>query len=177
MAKLPPEDIKLFQAAVKGVKRLRTDKMHFPKRQAVKRGKVKLVAVPQEEFQFSDHLREVVTADAKLFFARSGVQEKVLRSLRLGKIAQMSELDLHGVTVIEARTLLSHFLNDCVEQNLRCVRIVHGRGKLTLTPPPLKNQINNWLRQYPAVLAFCSAIPREGGVGAVYVLLKRRKSE
>ena len=38
----------------------------------------------------------------------------------------------------------------------------------------LKNALNSWLRQIPAVLAFCSAKPQHGGTGAVYVLLSRK---
>jgi len=34
-------------------------------------------------------------------------------------------------------------------------------------------QVNSWLRQMDAVLAFCSARPNDGGTGAVYVLLKK----
>lgn len=39
--------------------------------------------------------------------------------------------------------------------------------------PVLKGKVNVWLRQKGEVMAFCTAIPRDGGTGAVYVLLRR----
>ena len=41
----------------------------------------------------------------------------------------------------------------------------------------LKQKVNYWLRLRDEVLAFCSATRRDGGSGAVYVLLRNpRKS-
>jgi len=37
----------------------------------------------------------------------------------------------------------------------------------------IKNKVNSWLRQHQDVLAFHSAMPKDGGNGAVYVLLKK----
>lgn len=172
-----PEDIAFFRAQMRGVKRVKTDKVLLkPQRPSSRRVKTRSLETA-EEFPFSDHLRETINTDDKLFFSQGGLQEKVLKTLRLGKIPQTQILDLHGATVAQARTLLSDFLNMCLQNDHRCVRIIHGKGKLSLTPPLLKNQVNNWLQQYPDVLAFCSAMPRDGGTGATYVLLRRKKAE
>ena len=83
------------------------------------------------------------------------------------------ELDLHGMTVAEARPMLAEFIADSRQQRLRCVRIIHGKGfRSASAQPVLKGLVNNWLRQHDGVLAFCSARPADGGTGAVYVLLK-----
>ncbi|HET8706021.1 MAG TPA: Smr/MutS family protein, partial [Pseudomonadales bacterium] len=42
--------------------------------------------------------------------------------------------------------------------------------------PILKSSVNHWLRQLPQVLAFCSAQPKDGGLGAVYVLVKLQRN-
>lgn len=173
MPKLSPEEIALFRASVKGVKPLKTDKVQLKQKSTIKR-RIRRDSAQLEEFPFSDFLRDTVETDTKLSFARAGIQEKVLRSLRQGKMRQTEILDLHGATVAEARVALSQFLTDCLEHGARCVGIIHGKGKLELTPPLLKNHVNNWLRQHPAVLAFSSAQPRDGGTGAVYVLLRRQ---
>jgi DNA-nicking Smr family endonuclease len=56
---------------------------------------------------------------------------------------------------------------------VRCARIIHGKGSSTSgRPPVLKQKVNYWLRLYDQVLAFCSATRRDGGTGAVYVLLR-----
>lgn len=175
------DDINFFRAQMRNVKPL--DKSHTTKintKQPAPPLKKKSIAFDDNEsshFEFSDYIQETVTADTKLYFAQSGVQAKTLLELRQGKIRQTQILDLHGSTINEARDLLSKFLEHCIQNHQRCVRIIHGRGKLTATPPVLKNHVNSWLQQYPDILAFCSAIPRDGGTGAVYVLLKRKTKE
>jgi DNA-nicking Smr family endonuclease len=53
------------------------------------------------------------------------------------------------------------------------VRIVHGKGNGSPQRlPVLKVKVSHWLQQWDSVLAFCTAHPRNGGTGAVYVLLK-----
>jgi len=108
-----------------------------------------------------------------LTYLRPGIQQSVLRKLRRGQYSIGGSLDLHGMTVDEARAAISVFL---AEQRLgprRCVRIVHGKGNRSAhRGPVLKRMVNRWLPQRDDVLAFCSALPHDGGTGAVYVLLK-----
>jgi DNA-nicking Smr family endonuclease len=118
---------------------------------------------------------ELETGD-ELLYARPGIQHSVMRRLRTGKYAIESELDLHGLTVPEAREALSGFLRNAQAHGWRCVRIVHGKGLSSAGHiPVLKRKINTWLPQRSDVLAFCSAPRTDGGTGAVYVLLKRRQ--
>jgi len=71
---------------------------------------------------------------------------------------------------------LSRFLEENSTKHIYCVQIIHGKGLSNQTQPPLlKNQVNRWLRCHPAVLAFCSAQPKDGGTGALYVLLKQHQ--
>ncbi len=112
-------------------------------------------------------------ADDTLFFSRPGVQSNQLRKLRQGKFPIHAELDLHGVTQEIARQQLTQFLAESLANHYRVVRIIHGRGHGSANAMPvLKNLVNNELPSYPTVLAFCSAQPSDGGLGAVYVLLK-----
>lgn len=116
-----------------------------------------------------------VDAGEELLFVRPGIQHKSFRKLRLGHFSTESELDLHGMSVEMARITLARYLLECQERERRCIRIIHGKGlgSATHRGPVLKNMVNKWLRQRKEVLAFCSALPRDGGTGAVYVLLKR----
>jgi DNA-nicking Smr family endonuclease len=83
-------------------------------------------------------------------------------------------LDLHGLRVAEARQALQQLLLHAQLQGDKVVRVIHGKGKGSGTQQAvLKQQVNHWLQQDPMVLAFCSAQPKDGGSGAVYVLLKR----
>ena len=57
----------------------------------------------------------------------------------------------------------------------RHVRIIHGKGHHTPTGVSiLKKMVAQSLTQLPFVLAFCSAQPKDGGAGAVYVFLKKQ---
>lgn len=110
----------------------------------------------------------------ELLFARPGLQHTVLRKLRRGHYSVGGELDLHGLTSAEARVALVEFLADCHSRGVRCVRIIHGKGKGSFNREPvLKGKVAHWLRQRDDVLAYASARPVDGGTGAVYVLLRR----
>jgi DNA-nicking Smr family endonuclease len=110
----------------------------------------------------------------ELVFRRPHVPIKVLKDLKRGKYAIQDELDLHGLTANEARIMLRGFMTDVLLEGHRCVRIVHGKG-LRSGPagPVLKVKLNKWLPQWDQVLAFTTAPARDGGTGAVYVLLAR----
>ncbi|NOX76608.1 MAG: DNA mismatch repair protein MutS [Gammaproteobacteria bacterium] len=117
-----------------------------------------------------------VAPEENLFFAHSGPQRRLLRQLKRGEIRPEASLDLHGQTLAEAGTLLAHFLEEAQNAGLRCLCVVHGKGHRSAAGRPvLKTQVNQWLRDTSAVLAFCSAQPKDGGMGAVYVLLKRNQ--
>ena len=109
----------------------------------------------------------------ELSFARSGVGAQVLKKLRRAHWVIQDELDLHGLTVEEARERVASFLNQCLRCGLRCVRIVHGKGLRSKNREPvLKRKVAGWLMQREEVLAYCQARPADGGGGAVVVLLK-----
>ena len=108
-----------------------------------------------------------------LSFSRSGLQHKVLKRLRQGKQAIEHVLDLHGLTVEQARLELIAFLTECEALGLRHVIIVHGKGYRSKGKPVIKPMVNRWLKEAKNVLAFHSAQPKDGGSGSVYVLLKK----
>lgn len=110
-----------------------------------------------------------------LSFSRSGLQHKVLKQLRQGKNPIEHTLDLHGLTVDQARSTLSAFLGECESADVRYVMIVHGKGYRSKYKPVIKPMLNRWLRNVENVLAFHSAQPADGGTGAVYVLLRKKK--
>ncbi len=108
-----------------------------------------------------------------LSFSRSGLQHNVLKKLRQGKHPIEHILDLHGLTVIEARNALLEFLGECEALGIRHGIIIHGKGFRSKDKPVIKPMVNRWLRSTDNVLAFHSAQPKDGGSGAVYVLLRK----
>ena len=107
-----------------------------------------------------------------------GLDRKLVRRLRDGDFAYQDHLDLHGMTAEEARAALDRFLSGAHRKGQRCVLIVHGRGRNSKDRiPVLKNRVTTWLTRgvwARLVLAFSSARACDGGVGALYVLLRRR---
>ena len=102
-----------------------------------------------------------------------GIQEGVYRKLRLGRYRIEASLDLHRMTVAEAREALWRFLGDCIGLGMRCVLVSHGRGDRSATPGRLKSYTRCWLEASDDVLAFHSAQRQHGGYGSVYVLLRK----
>jgi DNA-nicking Smr family endonuclease len=99
-----------------------------------------------------------------------------LQDLRAGRFSIQAWLDLHGMNQQEARYALDEFLMAAVRANLKCVRVVHGRGRHSHKQQPiLKDSIQRWLnsrRLSRHVIAYTSARLCDGGGGAVYVLLR-----
>lgn len=116
---------------------------------------------------------ETMESGDTLIYRGPGLQDGVWRRLRRGAYRIGAELDLHGLNRDRARLAVQAFLADCLDRNLRCVRIIHGKGLGSPnTGPVIKALLDSWLRRRRDVLAFCSAKPQDGGTGAVYVLLK-----
>ena len=119
--------------------------------------------------------RAGVDTGEELLFRAPGISERVLRRLRRGSFSVQDELDLHGMSVVQARAALKDFIAECAAEQRGCVRVVHGKGLGSgHRGPVLKGHVNRWLRQWRDVLAFATAKPKDGGSGAVYVLLRRR---
>ena len=109
----------------------------------------------------------------ELLFLRDGLSPQTLKKLRRGHWVIQDHLDLHGLTVPEARVLTAAFLAQCVREGVRCVRIVHGKGLGSPNREPvLKKKVAGWLAQRDEVLAYCQAPQADGGGGAVLVLLR-----
>ena len=109
-----------------------------------------------------------------VMFARAGIQKKVIQELKRGDLAIESVLDLHGLRSHEATDALEEFFADAQLHRYRCVQVIHGKGNRSENRQGvLKPLTIAWLREARPVLAFASCQPRDGGSGAVYVLISR----
>jgi DNA-nicking Smr family endonuclease len=110
--------------------------------------------------------------------ARDSARGK-LRELKRAAFRAGEALDLHGMTGDEAQDALRDFFDRCRGPRERAVLVVHGKG--THSPGGrgvLRDEIAGWLASSPLadhVLCFATAQPRDGGTGAVYVLLASRR--
>jgi len=108
-----------------------------------------------------------------------GLDIKTFQQLKAGALSVGAHIDLHGMTSDQARDNLLFFIRESYLQNLRCVLVVTGRG--INSPgglPILRRETEDWLTRDPlkrVILAFCTAQPKDGGAGALYVLLRKQK--
>lgn len=120
---------------------------------------------------------QIADTGDEISFRRDGVQDRVLRKLRRGDYRVEAECDLHGLRVDEAKAALREFLAEALGARLRCVRVIHGKGKGSGPKGPvIKTAVNMVLRKTGPVLAFTSARRVDGGTGAINVLLAGDRS-
>ena len=174
---LPDDDDQLFREAMAGARPLKpADRLEPYRKKPPAKARFardderavigEILASPSDEI-------EAGSGDA-LGFKREGIGGRVYRKLARGRYSVQGEIDLHGMTVPEARDELHLFIESALKRGLTCVRVVHGKGRGSgLGGPVLKRKVDGWLRQWDAVLAYVSARQADGGTGAVYVLLKR----
>lgn len=110
-----------------------------------------------------------VGSQANLSYRIATLQHKVFEDLKAGNLRWFEAVDLHGCTVEEARLAVLQIIQMAKDENQNVIKIVHGKGPDAI----LKTYVNGWLRQHRDVLAFVSAPEKQGGTGAVLVLLKR----
>jgi len=77
-------------------------------------------------------------------------------------------LDLHTFNPREISDLLNDYFNLCVESNIYCIRLIHGKGKGIL-----RSRIREIVKRHPLVQSYKPAPPEAGGWGALLVNLKK----
>lgn len=173
------KDNKLFRELMKEVKPLKKDNKATINRAKPEAKPINLIQdqIDVVHDMLSDHYQDdPILLTGALEYYQSGIQKKTFKKLKQGKFTVEDIVDLHGLTIDKARDLINNFINHALQQQLKCVQIIHGKGyKSHEKGPVLKPLVNSWLRQKNDVLAFCSTLQREGGTGAVYVLLKTIK--
>lgn len=175
-SKISQADINTFLEAVKGVKPLLHDKTRI-----ISTPTSRKKASPKSYQKEALGLKELenvlnVSGDESVSYKQPGVANKTLRKLRKGQYNIEACLDLHGLTIDEAKDAVDRFLQECLHECIHVALIIHGKG-LHSQMPILKNKLNHWLRSTNVVLAFCSATSAHGRGGACYVLLRRVRKE
>ena len=101
---------------------------------------------------------------------------RTMERLRRGRVRPEARLDMHGMTQDEAHRAVASFIVDSRSAGRRCVILITGRGRAKLGGGILREQTPRWLNQQPTrgnILGFAEAQPKDGGAGALYVLLKK----
>ena len=106
-----------------------------------------------------------------------GLDRRSAERMKKGEMVIDATLDLHGMTQDAAHGALSAFVGRAYESGRRCLLVITGKGKQG--PGILRAQVPRWLNQSPLrerILGFSQARPQHGGDGALYVLVKRRRT-
>jgi DNA-nicking Smr family endonuclease len=119
----------------------------------------------------------------------AGVDKRQAERLKRGRTAIDARIDLHGMTQAEAHRRLIAFVDRGAATGWRCVLVITGKGLTPKGPKAemagrgsgvLREAVPRWLNEpplRPRVIAFTYAQPKDGGHGALYVLLKRPRAE
>lgn len=98
----------------------------------------------------------------------------ITRLLHEGRFSVRDCLDLHGLSVEESEEEVEAFFREALKKRYQCVKIIHGRGLRSPRGPVLKEtlikRLSGKYRKY--VVAFVTARQCDGGLGALYILLK-----
>ena len=169
------KDRDLFRNSVGAVDRIKHDPQHLPDRKSYTLNRPPPPGIKSDPGNPSvnrEYTDPVGMGDA-LNFCRPGIQHRILSRLKKGQYPIEDELNLHGLRGAEAEKRLLAFLDYCQQEAIQCIRIIHGKGRGSRDQKPvIKNMLNSKLRNRRDVLAFTSAPVRDGGTGAIYVLLK-----
>jgi len=169
-----PEDKTLFEKAMIGVKPLKrgTKVTHKKEKPPATRQKTAAKKVEHNHMLTAPREHHLVYAEDTLSYGKDRVQAKQFKNLKQGKLIIEATLDLHHHTISQAESKLPEFIQHAYLEQKRVVLIIHGKGGYQSAPSKMKSHVYHWLQLLPEVLAFHSACPKDGGQGAVYVLLK-----
>jgi DNA-nicking Smr family endonuclease len=178
----PDEDQTIFEAAMAGVVRL-------PQNICAEQPSFELqvdATANDTESEILLQLEELVktgkgfvVADTAEYIEGTGYQvnRAVAERLHRGEFSIQGHIDLHGLSVENAREAFENFLKKSIANGKRMVLVIHGRGLSSPAEPILKTNVFKWLTTGPWrkwVMAFASARLCDGGAGATYVLLRKR---
>ena len=109
----------------------------------------------------------------------AGVDKSTATRLKKGRQPIEARLDLHGMTQAEAHPALDTFIAAACRAGKRNVLVITGKGtKMDGTVGVLRQAVPRWLNlppNRPRILTFTHATAKDGGEGALYILLKRQR--
>lgn len=168
-----------FEEQMRGVQPLKTVQPRHAVRpkpkldQTIKRTSAQGTVQQRHLDDLSDFEVELLGPDDFVEWKLDGVQPKVFRAFQDGKYTIKRSLDLHKVDIRRARELIGSLIEQCIDRDYRCVRILHGRGRKGNPPAQLKSHVVHWLTHHRDVIAFTTAPRHLGGTGAVLVKIRK----
>jgi len=169
---LSDDEINLFRQAMGNVKPLKNKpRINFKEPSPTIRPKQKVQHALSEAIHIENKFK-LVGSEEIISFSKNGISKKMLLDLKNARDRYEAVLDLHGLYPNDAAMHLTKFISKQYLKGSKIILIIHGKSGKDHSPPVIKNLVNSYLRQITEVLAFHSAKSKDGGNGAVYVLLK-----
>lgn len=180
-----PADEDLFRAEMADVMPLNGHNKHHQKKMPDATA-WKIPELPDEDIEVLRNLSDLISGKAEFDLTYTdeyvegltrGLPPALMDQLRAGHIPIQDHLDLHGYTLTQAEAAVTRFILDSVALGRSCILLIHGRGLGSQDGVPvLKRYLETFLlrgtpRKY--ILAFTTARPIDGGLGASYILLRR----
>ncbi|XXN65053.1 DNA endonuclease SmrA [Enterobacter ludwigii] len=138
----------------------------------------KALRLPQESDEQENYLTrgflDIIPLSTALEHKVDGVQQGVLDKLRLGKYPPEASLNLLRQPVETCRQALFSFMQQATKHGLRNLLIIHGKGRDDESHANIvRSYVARWLQEFEQVQTFCTAQPKDGGSGALYVGLRK----
>ena len=196
---LTEEEERLWRAAMHDVARLRSGRPRTTPENAVPPPPASPKETPPTEAKAgpSGKVRALPTAPLAASLARSrpatplgigqtaGLDKRTAERLDKGRLPIEGRLDLHGMVQSAAHSALTFFIQQAWASDKRCVLVITGKGGRSSRAAfsdtetgVLRRSVPRWLNEAALrdkVLKFSYAQPKDGGEGALYVLLRRRR--
>lgn len=107
------------------------------------------------------------------------------RKLATGTVAPDSSIDLHGHTLQSAHSVLDAGLDRAIARGDRILLLITGKPPRPESERPhargcIREAVGDWLaasRHAANIASVRAAHPRHGGAGALYIVLRRSRSE
>jgi len=182
---LSDEDKALWDYVTQSVRKVETDKKATvtPEVEDGTTGKKQKVPGPKKYRVIVAPLAPAKTAPTPPVLSHgnaAGLDRKTAQRLKRGKLAIDDDIDLHGHTQTAAHRALERFLHQCFVDGKRTVLVITGKGdQFAGKPGVLKDAVPRWFNEMPMrqwVAGFSYAAPKDGGSGALYVRIRRKKT-
>ena len=169
---LDVSDEALFLATMSGVKPI-----HNPNKDTTSALKV---AVPSPRTSVRDRKKlskKLTTPELRAGIAIN-LDRRSMERLRKGKFRPAAQLDLHGLTVEKAHGAFNTAIQRAYAEGNRCILVITGKGLTKRGAGIIRRELPQWINaaeNRDRILGFSAAQPQDGGEGAFYVLIKRKK--
>lgn len=120
-----------------------------------------------------------LTPPARPAFPATDIDVRTENRFKRGQMEIEARLDLHGFSQAQAEEALAVFIRRAAASGKRCVLVITGKGlRKAEGTGILRKRVPEWLsdlQREGLVLRWHEARQRDGGAGALYILLRRQR--